>query len=81
MVCSNLHEHGSAVRQTGVKPCTRMEDRPLACPAVIDRRYSNLNRLEACLADRPEARLPCVQFVQCVRVQKTGTRVRRVPAS
>jgi len=31
-----------------------MEDRPLACPAVI--------------------RLRCVQFVQCVRLQKTGTR-------
>jgi len=54
MVCSNLHEHGSPVRQIGVKPCTRMEDRPLACPAVI--------------------RLRCVQFVQCVRLQKTGTR-------
>ncbi len=36
----------------------RTEDRPLASPAVIDRRYRNLNRLEACLPDRPEARLP-----------------------
>jgi hypothetical protein len=31
---------------------------PLACPAVIDRRYRNLNRLKARLPDRPEARLP-----------------------
>jgi len=38
------------------------EDRPLACPTVIDRRCRILNRLEACLPDRPEARLPL--FIQ-----------------
>jgi hypothetical protein len=32
----------------------------LACPVVIDRRYRNLNRLETCLPDRPEARLPVI---------------------
>src|SRR5215216_3275068 len=35
-----------------------VEDRPPACPPVIDRRYRILNRLEVCLPDRPEARLP-----------------------
>jgi len=74
MVCSNLHEHRSPVRQIGVKPCTRIEDRPLACPAVIDRRYRNLNRLEACLPDRPEARLPCAQSVQSLCVQEAQGR-------
>jgi len=36
----------------------RAEDTPPAYPAVIDRRYKNRNRLEACLPDRPEARFP-----------------------